>query len=220
MWYCNNSEIKNNNVYDNEEDGFVLRWSNYNNISDNTISDDPVNNPHRGIMIDVSHHNNILRNHIWDCLAGIQVDGEFNTIADNNISRNVDVGIWMEWYDYNTLENNLILNNYRGIIISESDFNDISNNVINYSNQYGLELHVSNYNNIVDNTFYCNRDGCWIEENCVGNTFANNICEPCPDGTTNGDRPVIPSYDVFLVLGILSLGTILLTRKKLKKKNK
>ncbi|MFX1570122.1 MAG: NosD domain-containing protein [Promethearchaeota archaeon] len=217
MWYSNNTVIKSNTVDNNFETGFYLIQSHYNNITDNTLTDDPVNNPHAGIRMDTCNHNFISKNHIFDCMAGLELHGEYNTISDNNVSSNVDEGIRLEHYGNNIIENNIVNDNEHGIMLSESDFNDILNNMINYSRGYGIEFWDSDYNNITGNTFYCNRDGCWREENSIGNIFTDNICELCPEEPTDGGRPPIPSYNVLFILGIISVSTILLTRKKLKK---
>ena len=56
-------------------------------------------------------------------------------------------------------------------------------------------------------------DECIIEEDCVGNTFSDNGACTYGQGDGNG---VIPGYNLIFLIGILSVVSIILS-KKLKK---
>ena len=86
-----------------------------------------------------------------------------------------------------------------------SDYNTISGNTANY-NEYGIFLDRSNYNTVSGNSLLGN-EVCIAEKNCEGNVFENNDC---------GQDQGIPGYNLFFLLGIVSVGSIILI-KKLKK---
>jgi parallel beta-helix repeat protein len=84
---------------------------------------------------------------------------------------------------------NTINHNNMGIYLSSSNYNIVSGNI----------LKGSNYNNFPD--------GCIYEINCIGNIFSDN--GPC----TNGQEDAILGYNLFFLLGILSVVAIILSIK-------
>jgi parallel beta-helix repeat protein len=214
LTYSDNNEIVGNTFGDTNENHLWLLFCDGNNITDNSITDDPVNNPRPGIVLGECNNNYVLRNDIRDCSTGIQVSGEYNTFSGNNLSNNGDHGLSMYTSGHNTISNNTLNSNWNGLTLESSDYNDILNNTMNNNREYGVFLMDSNYNTVSDNIFICNRDGCWADEGGTGNTFNNNICEECPEG---GDGVTgIPGYNLTLIIGVISIISAILLRKKYK----
>ncbi|MFX0059502.1 MAG: NosD domain-containing protein [Candidatus Hodarchaeota archaeon] len=217
MLNSNDNIITGNTINDNGETALILRECTNNNITDNSITDDPVNNPRTGISIQECNNFNILRNDISGCYNGLEIFGDYNTVSFNNISNNQDNGIWLSDAIYNTFSNNIINNNsWNGLYLEVSDNNDILNNTISYNKAYGLYLSTSDSNTVEGNTFYCNRDGCWQDDGS-GNTFYNNSCEDCPEDENGGPEfPGIPGYNLILIIGLISVFTAILMKRRKK----
>ena len=112
----------------------------------------------------------------------------------------------------NTVSGNTANYNFRGISLYDSDNNEISGNTANNNTAIGIYLSESDYNIVSGNNLIGN-GLCISERNCQGNKFSDN--GSCTYG--EGDKePAIPGYNLFLLLGILSVVSILLS-KKLKK---
>ena len=215
--YSNNNEIVGNTFGDTNENHLWLQFCNSNNITDNSITDDPVNNPRPGIVLSASNYSYILRNDISDCYVGIEVSGEYNTLSCNNLSNNFESGLYIIDYGHNTITNNTLNNNWNaGTIVERSDYNDILNNTMNNNRGYGVFLMDSNYNTVSDNIFRFNREGCWADEGGTGNTFNNNICEEWTEDGNGDGVPFIPGYNLTLIIGVISIISAILLRKKYK----
>ena len=214
--YSNNNEIVGNTFGDTNEHHLFSQWCNGNNITDNSITDDPVNNPRSGIVLSGCNNSYVLRNDISDCSSGIQASGEYNTFSGNNLSNNFDNGLSIYGYGHNTITNNTLNSNENGLNIESSDYNDILNNTMNNNRGYGVFLVESNYNTVSYNIFRCNRWGCWTDEGGTGNTFDNNICEECPEDGNGDGVPFIPGYNLPLMIGVISIISVILLRKRYK----
>ena len=198
--YSANNNISGNTVNYNVR-GLFLDWSGYNIVSYNTAN----NNEDDGIT--VRGYNNIISgntandNDYIDLIplpypyTGIEVVGDNNTISGNTANNN--------YHAYNgTIPMELI---FAGISV-RGDNNNISGNTAN-NNQYGIYLYDSNYNIVSGNTLLGN-DECIVEENCQGNKFSDN--GDCSYGQVDG---IIPGYNIFFLLGILSVVIFLITKK-------
>ena len=202
--YSNNNEIIGNTFGDTGDYHIWLEYCNGNNITDNRMTDDPVSNPSPGIILSNCNNSYVLRNDISDCLIGIMANGDYNTFSGNNLSNNLDNGLYISYSGHNTITNNTLTNNdWHAIVLESSNNNDILNNTINDNTGYGVWLIESNFNTISDNIFRCNTYGCWLDEGGTGNIFDNNLCEECP---TNGDgQGDLPDYNLILIIGIISV---------------
>ncbi|MFX1410513.1 MAG: nitrous oxide reductase family maturation protein NosD [Promethearchaeota archaeon] len=202
----NNIEISGNILEYNDFSGIELYGSNNNTISGNT-----ANNNDWGIYLDSSINNTISGNIASNDITTNQYYGIFlrnncddNTISGNTANYNVDDGIHLEYSDNNTVSENTANNNGdRGIFLYYSHNNLISGNSAN-NNEIGIRLSHGNNNTISGNTLIGNNE-CIIEEDCQGNVFENNDCE--------GRDEIIPGYNLFFLLGILSIVTIILNKK-------
>jgi parallel beta-helix repeat protein len=243
---CDYSTILGNNVTNSYEHqgydgyGIYLKSSDHSTISENIannnsfsgvclsecqifiISGNTANNNDYGIYLDMiysgsSEHNAISGNTANYNSHGIYLSNcDYITISGNTASYNFN-GIYL-WANnnYNTIsDNNANNNNYYGIYLSSSEHNTILGNTANNNTNFGIFLKESNYNNVSGNTLLGN-DKCIGEINCEGNTFSDN--GNCTYGQENPENPapLISSYNIYLLLGILSIISIII-KKKVKK---
>ncbi len=204
----NNSLLIDNDCYSNNDgihvDGF-----------NNTISGNTANNNINGSGIYVGGYNNIVAGNTANNndFPGILLSG-YNSTVSGNIAENntfwID-GIMLYGSNYNNVSgntapillfysdyNNVSGNTGAGIALFGSDYNTISGNTASYR----IILDESDYNIVAGN------DACWEERgDCEGNVFSNNN-GPCPPADQK-----IPGYNLFFLLGILSVATILMAKK-------
>lgn len=77
-----------------------------------------------------------------------------NNIIEENIIKENGKGILINDACYNLIKNNTILRNEYGIVLSNSSFNIfIKNNISYHIYWYGMKMHDSNHNQIIENTF-------------------------------------------------------------------
>ena len=229
-----NGLLLNNNVSNNEYYGIYLGSSDNNTISGNTAN----NNTWYGIGLSLSDYNIIsgntanaitasanlrrgiylqdsLNNVISGNTANYNFEGIYIWVSDNNtISGNTanynDYGIRLFNSNNTTISGNIANNNtWNGIHLFRSGSNTISGNTVNY-NTNGILLDSSDNNMISGNTLIRNEE-CILEINSQGNKFSGNGA--CTYGQRGG---IIPGYNLFFLLGILSIVAIILS-KKLKK---
>jgi parallel beta-helix repeat protein len=218
--YANKSQLIDNNCSSNYV-GIQLYNSTTNTISgntandnyygiylgdsnNNTVSGNNANDNYYGIIIGYSVNNtvseNTVNNNIWEGI--FLIDSNNNIISGNNANSNYR-GILLENSDYNTISGNTANNNHdEGIFLIESNNNTVSVNTAN-NNVYGIYLWKSDYNKVSGNNFLGN-DECIREDDCEGNIIENNECG------------IIPGYNLFFLLGTLSVAVIIMS-KKLKK---
>ncbi len=90
--------------------------------------------------------------------------------------------------------------------------NIIYKNTATNSYYYGICIRNSDYNTISRNNLAGSRILCILEENCEGNVFRNN--ESCDYGETD---QAIPSYNLFLLVGIILIALLFILRNRYKK---
>ena len=205
LYYCNYNTISGNRVNYNIWTGIYLSYCNTNTISGNTARAN-----YRGIELFRSDYNTISGNTANDNdLNGIQLyRSDYNTISGNTADDNDDRGIVLGNSNNNNISGNTAYHNYyHGIALYDSNNNDISGNTACYS-RFGISLHESNNNDITGNTLIGNYE-CIFEDNCQGNTFSDN--GRCKYG--QGGNDIIPGYNLFLLLGFLSLVAIVIGKK-------
>jgi parallel beta-helix repeat protein len=219
LWYSNDNEIVGSTFSNTNSYHLYLENSNGNHITDNSITDDPVMNPSPGIILSNCNNSFVLRNDISDCMVGIMANGEYNSFSGNNLSSNVDNGLYISYSGHNTVINNTINDNKWNGLVLESTYNsNIVNNTMNNNIGYGLRLEDSHSIIVSDNIFRCNTMDCWIDEGGTGNTFIDNVCDDCDgNGNGNGDGTgFVPGYNLLFIIGVLSVITIILLRKRRK----
>jgi len=95
-----------------------------------------------------------------------------NNLANNTVSNNSSVGIYLLYSDSNTLTNNAILYNYYGISLWYSNSNILTdNNVLKGS--LGISLEYSNNNTLKSNSVSYPSRGIWLKGSS-NNTLTNN----------------------------------------------
>ena len=217
---ANYTRIFNNTVEHTDGDGISFHGSSNNNW----ISKNFVNNNTWGICFVEQSHN--------------------NTVIDNYVNDSSAIGIEV-YYDNQTFLDNIITNNGHGIMITSSN-NNISGNTISFNDESGIHLGTDSKNNIifrntiegnlVNNGYDDGTNNQW-DNGTIGNYWSDYPgVDANDDGigdtpyTINGsassqdnfpiwdDGPEfkIPGYNLFLLLGILSVVSITLG-KKLKK---
>ncbi len=132
--------------------------------------------------IEISHYTNISGFKIQNCSSGISIGSDYNTISNNLIINN-EFGIHILYTRKNTIKNNFFANNGYGISIWDSDDIIIENNYI-FSNSEGIEVDDSSNNKIFNNTILENYNGIHISAfsriskyNIVkSNNISNNRC--------------------------------------------
>ena len=200
LYYCDNNNITGNTANYNNNSGLYLEFCFHNTISGNT-----VNNNWYGLLLFFSFYNNITGNSAKNNGVGIKLEDSDYNIVSGNTANNSDWGLHLQSSHYNNIKGNTAnYNRYgKGLYLLGSNHNNITGNTANY-NRYGINLEFSNYNTITGNILLGNAE-CIKEEYCEGNVFKNNDC-----GKANG---VIPGYNLFFLLGILSVVSIIISKK-------
>jgi len=104
---------------------------------------------------------------------GIKIITNYNTVKDNNISENYNVGIGV-YGSYNTIKDNEIYSNeIQGITIDDTSDNTIERNTIS-NNPVGIQFIESSNNIIDDNTISNNEYGIKIDYDSEKNTISGN----------------------------------------------
>lgn len=158
---------------------------------------------------------NTVNNNSW---SGIFVSGYNNTIVGNTAKRNNFPGIYILVSNYTTVSENIAKDNtHYGILVQSSDYSNVSGN-----NVSSIYLYDSDYNIVSGNTAYyaialdesdynlvSGNDACCGEVGgeSQGNTFSDN--GPCP---ATSDQ-IIPGYNLFFLLGVLSFVAIFISKK-------
>ena len=176
----------NNTVFDTRVDiPIQLSYCNYNNITNNTLSTDPINTNDYGILLHKCIGNNISNNQLqFYAYDGIVLK---NDSTDNYLSRNIvkdcgRVGIKITDSDTNIVANNLNIsdNNLAGIGVFNSRNCKIANNQNIFSNFKGILLRdiyenpISNYNLISNNDVIYNGVGIKAEY-CLQQNITRNF---------------------------------------------
>jgi len=203
---CDDNAVSGNTANYTSHWGICLRDSDNNTISGNTVNYNRVS----GIYLRDSDNNTISGNTVnYNRVSGIDLlSSDYSTILENIANNNGDYGICLLSSWFNNITGNIAsANNGSGIGLLGSWSNNIMGNIASANNISGIYLSSSDNNIVSGNTLLGNRE-CIIEENCEGNVFENNDCG-------NGDR-VISGYDLFFLLGILSVVAILISKKKKK----
>ena len=198
---CENNTIVGNTANNNRNGIVLIDYADYNNITGNTAN----GNSYGGIILDNS----------WD-----------NNLTDNTANNNKHVGIYLTDSDHNFINNSKCISNAAGIMLYGSDENNITYNSINYNTVDGIDISYSDYNSIINNTLIGNTRAIYEYGDCEGNVYKGNTIIPPSGGGDDDDdddddkEATIPGYDVFLLIGLISIMTTLLLIHFEKKKIK
>ena len=176
------------------------------NVSNSLLIENNCSLHGRGIYLYRSNNNIIFGNIADNSISGVGLYyGNNNIISGNNVNYN-DYGILLDYSDSNTIVGNTANHNQRGIYLLFSDKNNATTNNVSYNDEYGIYLLSSDNNLISGNTLIGNGE-CIVEEFCEGNIFENNDCG-------KGDKePVIHGYNLFFLIGILSIVAFFISKK-------
>ena len=132
--------------------GFMSAGIYLSNVTNGRIIDSFSYDNYIGIEMEFVNNTELSGNHIYITTAGLTVDNShFNTISNNNISANIDIGVYLTQSTYNTISYNLLNDNqnFPGIwVVLNSNNNDILHNTANRNGQSGISIDTSSYNTI------------------------------------------------------------------------
>lgn len=173
------NHLVSNEASDNDDHGIFLQSSDGNTLEGNEVFDHS-----RGIQLDDSDDNiledNLVHNNYW---FNIQLtESSENTITENTLRHsNYDGVILRSDSTDNTVSYNRIYSNtYYGISIIVSTHNSVEENNVT-DNRRGIYLSQAHHNEILDNTVYTNRYGIYIRSSSTNNLVANNTVEYSDD---------------------------------------
>ncbi|UCE36031.1 MAG: right-handed parallel beta-helix repeat-containing protein [Thermoplasmata archaeon] len=170
LHYSDFNNITQNTLYSNTKQGMELYYSDYNNITGNQVGEN-----FRGIYILISVGNNISKNTIiGNSFEGISLThSDGNNVSSNNGTGN-GYGIALSYSEGNTIvDNNISPINGTGIFLSNSHDNLLrSNNASN--NKNGIYMGDSHWNSFIDNSICSNSEYGIHMRDSDRNTIANN----------------------------------------------
>jgi parallel beta-helix repeat protein len=155
-------------MVDNQWNGMRMWDSEYNYMTINSFSDNPI-----GLLLDQSNNNMITENKFVDNNHGLRLEGDYNVAFKNRASYN-SVGISVS-ADSNSIKQNLLTyNTQHGIHMNHADGNEVSENVISYNGR-GIYFYDSNGNTICGNEISYNSYGLHVQWSINNMLYYNNI---------------------------------------------
>lgn len=162
LYRSRNNTIQKNNITDDDNGIRLEYWSNCNVVSRNNITSNTLT----GVSVEkYSDNNTISNNVVGGSRFGVAVDGSrYVEICNNTIAHNYggdmwDAGIRLDSAGYSRIYSNLIMDNWRGILLYTSSPNvSIYSNTIT-DNEYAIRVSGggSNYLTVSDNIVMNNR---------------------------------------------------------------
>ena len=181
--YSNNNIIFNNNISNYKNKGLYVYSSDNNTFSKNTINSSLIKARKKILiqkeLMDYCHYWNTLNlndphRFLPDDTCGMTVVySNHNNILKNKINSNLEYGIFLYISNYNSIVNNIFINNYDGIIIENSKNNNVSLNYINISDNHGLHFIDSDSNLVSNNIFSHNNKGIMCSNSSQNFIFKN-----------------------------------------------
>jgi PGF-pre-PGF domain-containing protein len=153
LWNSFNSILENNSASNSNWWGFALYGSDSNILEDNIALDNLC-----GIYLESSNNNSLIgnianSNHFSGILLTTLVLDNYNWDFYSNVSSiNSDWGFAFYGSNYNTLVDNIALDNHCGIRLESSYHNYLIGNIANSNNFSGIHLTTSQSNMFEDNT--------------------------------------------------------------------
>jgi len=119
----------------------------------------------------------LIKNVVSGCNIGIMVfKASNNTIAENDIRKNVARGIYLNLSQRNNLWMNDIYNCPEGILLEHCKDNNLSHNHLQ-DNDYGIMLHASNHNNFSENNIIRSNTGINLDQSSHNIIQSNELSE-------------------------------------------
>ena len=99
-------------------------------------------------------------------------------------------------------------------LVGRGNENNFTYNTIKFNN-IGFDISYSDNNRIINNTFISNTRAIYEYGDCEGNIYEGNTIVPPSSGGGDDDddddkEAAIPGYDVFLLIGLISVMSIVL----------
>ena len=177
----NDSLIDNNLIENCSDDGIYFDGFN-NNITNNII----INSTNDGIQaVGSTRYNKIVNNTInynagngiWFFGSGVRNNNMTNNTINHNAKNGTHTGngLYLYYSLLNTLENNILNNNSKGIYFYNSGNNILINNTLNNNSLIGLYLFQSSNNDLINNTAENNfQYGIYVSTSSVNNEIDGN----------------------------------------------
>jgi parallel beta-helix repeat protein len=184
--------------------GIVVMGSDNNTILENTITDN-----FRGLDLTASTSNTVSGNYIANNTDGIALENVYNSIVENTITNNSDIGIFLNGAGYNNIIGNNITDNNRGIVVSICYDNVIyHNNFVNNTND--VETNDSNdiWDNAEEGNYWDNYTGLDSDGDGIGDT------PYVIDDNTQDNYPlvnIIPEFPSWIILPLFLIATVVVT---------
>jgi len=134
-----------------------------------------------GNVVEVNVNNvNISKFTIRNCSkgssAGLMGSTNYSTISNNNIISNNWSGLVLRYSHYNIITGNMINSNrWLGVLLGTCNNNIVSKNTITSNNHEGFIQYNSHNNTISTNYFSNNENGILIGKYCSNNSISGNI---------------------------------------------
>ncbi len=223
----NNSLIENNTF-------LVCQYSlSLGDCENNTVANNQIRNSLYGGIGLLSSCNNIISGNFINNngFEGIELTfSENNTLVGNTIRNGKREGISLAYSSFNNISGNSVINNsHSGIGLHKSHNTSVTGNTANYNTYSGLGLSHSNNTSVMGNTFNYNSRGIFLVSshyNIVsGNILIkNNLCILLRDSSENifedngkcsivTEIPLIPGFNPFIIIGLLSSAAILIRKR-------
>jgi parallel beta-helix repeat protein len=138
--------------------------------------------------------------------GGIFISECQNISIKNCHFSNNEVGISLWRSNHISVTESNILNGYTGIRLSNSANNSISGNTISKNNDYAIYLDSNSENNIIFQNTFCDNTAGNINDLGTNNQIHDN----------NECNPIISGYNLLWILVILSLGSMIFSKKPIK----
>lgn len=156
-----------NNVDYNKGWGIRLAWGSNNSVTYNSVK----YNDGIGIFLDEAVYNTISHNNCSNNKGnGIHLEGRIDTMITP-----WDDPLYVQSCMYNVISENIVNNNFCGIMLNITKENNIINNSLNNNKNGGLELYFSREIQISNNQINENYYGIKIVESILNNVFQNTI---------------------------------------------
>lgn len=181
--YSNYNNISRNTIVDNGY-GIVFHHASNNSISENNVT---ANSGHGFWLDSASNNNTVSRNTIVDNGYGVvfYFFSDYNIVNGNNVTANSYHGIWFYYHsNNNSLSENTIANNGNGVVLHSSSNNSF------YHNNF-LDNGQQVYDSAWDNPEVSPSVNVWDDGYPSGGNYWSDYAGDDADGDEIGDTPHI-----------------------------